>query len=513
MKKALCFMACLVLGAGFVHAQSVTSGALSGEIFDTNGDAIPGVRVLATDLDTSKTYGTVTDVNGQFRIPNVKPGMYKVDASLAGFQSHTWQDVTVRLGERTNLTVALGLAAAEGEIVVVGESSPLISPTKMGVTSSVSQGSLEALPTIDRSIYDFARTNPVFSTFSPGVSDGDVLSVSGRNNRYNNIQIDGSVNNDVFGLAATGTPGGQTGSQPIQLDAVQELQLVTSSFDVRQGGFTGGAVNVITKSGSNAFRGSVFGYYSDDNMVGNPEEVGEFGTFEDTEYGFSIGGPISRDKLFFFVNYGHRGYDAPTGFSLDGSSGQAWQGGEYTAEAEEFRQYTIATYGYDPGGLGEVTRERPSDKVFARVDWNINPSNTVYARHNFVDGSNIIIRPNNFFYNWPGNAYDFQAETNSTVAQWDAIFGDNAFNELRVTFQTIRGPRVGVGARFPQIRIEDVGGGSGDWQAGTEAFSTFNALDQDIWELTNDFTFFMGNHEIVIGTHNEFYSFDNLFIQ
>jgi hypothetical protein len=405
------------------------------------------------------------------------------------------------------------LEAATGEIIVVGQANELINPAKMGQTSSVAQQSIEGMPTLQRSIYDFARTNPVFSTYAPD-EDATVLSVAGRNPRYNNISIDGAVNNDVFGLADSGTPGGQAETQPIQLDAVQELQLVTSTFDVRQGGFTGGSVNVITKSGSNQFHGGLFGYTSSDSWVGDgPDYFPELGTFEDTEYGGSLGGPIARDKVFFFVNYGHNELDRPTGWSLDGSTGQAWQGGGFVPEAEEFISFNQNTYGFNPGGLGELTRQTPSDKIFLRFDFNLNDSNTLTARYNYVDASNVVNFPDDDTYEWDSEAYDFTSKTNSFVTQWNAIFAEKFFNELRFTYQTIRDNRSGVGQRFPHVEIINVDGDFNGWEAGTEQFSTFNSLDTDIIELTNDFTFFAGNHEIVIGTHNEFYSFKNLFIQ
>jgi outer membrane receptor protein involved in Fe transport len=368
------------------------------------------------------------------------------------------------------------------------------------------------MPSADRNLFDFARTNPVMSTFSPG-EDATILTVAGRNNRFNNISIDGAVNNDVFGLAASGTPGGQTQAQPISLDAVQELQLVTSSFDVRQGGFTGGSVNVITKSGTNNWSGSVYGYYADDNFVNDIDELGSLGTFEDQEYGFTLGGKLIRDRAFFFVSYETRDLSRPTGYSLDGTGGSCYQGCQFTQEAAQFRQHLIDNYGYDPGGLGQVTSETPNDKIFVRVDFNLNPSNNLTLRHNYIDASNYIIRPSNSVYQFPNNGYDFLNETNSTVAQWNAVWGDGYFNEMRLTYQTIRDKRRSPTDPFPTISIRDPDGNGNDWEAGFEAFSTANALDQDIIEFTNDFTFFAGDHEIVIGTHNQWYSFYNLFIQ
>ncbi|MEE4272086.1 MAG: carboxypeptidase regulatory-like domain-containing protein [Thermoanaerobaculales bacterium] len=515
MKRCVWFVICALALTGMVHAQGVTTGSLSGVVNDPNNELMPGVTVVATLTTTGNTYSAVTDGAGRFRIANVKVGgPYEVTATLDGFQTQTLTDIYVRLGETTHMIMALQLEAATGEIVVVGAAGELINPTKMGVGSSVNQNTLESMPTVERNLYDFARTNPVFSTYSPD-EDATVLSVSGRNPRYNNISIDGAVNNDVFGLADSGTPGGQTETQPIQLDAVQELQLVTSSFDVRQGGFTGGSVNVITKSGTNDFHGTVYGYTSSDSWVGSgPDYFNDFGDFDDTEYGFTLGGPIKKDKAFFFVGWGHNEYDRPTGWSLDGVTGQQWGGGtDFSAEAEEFRQYTIATYGYDPGGLSEQTRETPSDKILLKLDYNANDSNNLVFRYNYVDASNLINRPGYSLYEWDSEAYDMTNETNSFVAQWNAIFGDSYFNELRVTYQTIRDNRGGVTEPFPHITIENVDGQYNGWDAGTENYSTYNALDTDIIEITNDFTFFAGDHEIVIGTHNEIYSFKNLFIQ
>ena len=516
MKKFVCLTICTLLWAGLVQAQGVTTGSLTGVVLDPNDEALPGVAVVATLPATGNRYGTVTDVAGRFRMVNLKVGgPYTVQASLSGFKTHTFDDVSVRLGEATHLEVALQLEAATGEIEVVGESSPLIAPTKMGVASSVSQGSLEALPSIERNMYDMARSNPVFSTYDLDEQTATVLSVSGRSPRYNNISIDGSVSNDVFGLADSGTPGGQSGASPIQLDAVQELQLVTSSFDVRQGGFTGGSVNVVTRSGTNNFHGTLYGYYGDDSTVGDgPDDFPTFGEYEDSEYGFSFGGPISKDKVFFFTNYTQSQIDRGTGWSLDGSTGECWGGCNYIDEAEEFRQFNIDTYDFDPGGLGELIRPRPADRFFLRFDFNLDQSNTIVARFNYLDTQTVINRSDDDPYEWVSESYVYETQVKSLVGQWNAVFGSNAFNELRVTFQQVPGPRYGyTGQPFPHISISDVAGTGDEWQAGTEQFSTYNNLDQDIIELTNDFIFFTGNHEIVIGTHNEFYTIDNLFIQ
>lgn len=513
MKRVLCFVMCAVLWAGLAQAQGVTTGTMSGVVKDPTGALVPGVTVVATLETTGTRYATVSDAQGRFRMLNLRVGgPYTVEAELPGFQTATAGNVFVRLGEDTNLNFNLQLEAATGEILVVSESSPLIGPLKMGNATSVSEATIDALPSADRNLFDFARTNPVMSTYSPG-EDATILTVAGRNNRFNNISIDGAVNNDVFGLAGSGTPGGQTQAQPISLDAVQELQLVTSSYDVRQGGFTGGSLNVITKSGTNDWSGSVYAYYADDSFVGDNDDLGQLGTFEDEEYGFTLGGKIVQDKAFFFVNYEHRDLNRPTGYSLDGSGGLCYQNCEFSDEAAQLRQFMIDTYSYDPGGLGQVTSETPNDKFFVRFDFNLNASNNLTLRHNYIDASNFIIRPSNSRYQFPNNGYDFLNETNSTVGQWNAVFGDGYFNEMRLTYQTIKDKRSSPTDPFPTISILNPDGNGNDWELGFEAFSTANSLDQDILEFTNDFTFFAGDHEIVIGTHNEWYSFENVFIQ
>jgi len=528
VKTLLCLA--LVLSATAAYAQGVTTGAISGTVVAAeDGSALPGVAVEAIHEPTATRYTGITLANGQFRIQGVRVGgPYTVRAALDSFAPQEKTDVFVALGETVNLRFELQLATVEEVVTVVAESSDIINPSRTGAASNVSTEQIETLPTIQRGFEDFARTNP-FITVASENEDPESISVAGRNSRYNNIQIDGAVNNDLFGLADTGTPGGQADTTPISLDAIQELQLVISSFDVRQGGFSGGSVNAITRSGTNKFAGSVYYFNRDQDFVGDgPDVLGEFGEFDEEQYGFRLGGPISRDKVFFFVNGEVTDETQPTGFSIDGSTGQAFANGEAVEEANLFRNTLIERYGFDPGGLSQNVRDTPSDKFFARVDFNLADNHQLTLRHNFVDAENDINRPGNFSYEFPSETYQFTNETNSTVAQLNSVLGSDKFNELRVTYQTIqdrRGPRSGI--NFPFIEIENAVLEEGEdlpigdprrrfdleFEAGTERFSTRNALDQDILEITNDFTLVRGNHTITVGTHNELFSFDNLFIQ
>jgi hypothetical protein len=508
-------LALSILASTAVLAQGPTSASIRGKVLSADGDALPGATVTATHRPTGTQYTSISTSDGTFAMLNVRVGgPYSITALLEGFATQTLDDQFARLGETVTLEFRLPLEAVS-ETITVTSSSALINPSRTGSTSNVPEAAIETLPSIGRGLDDFARTNPFF-TVARGNEDPQAISVVGRSGRYNNIQIDGAVNNDLFGLAAQGTPGGQADTTPISLDAIQELQLLVTPFDVRQGGFSGGGVNAITRSGTNAFKGSVFYYTRDDSYVGDgPDRLGEFGTFEEDQYGFRLGGPISRDKLFFFVNGEISDRSRPSGFSIDGAQGTAFGGGALIAEAQAFRQALIDRYGFDPGGLEQQSIETPSDKFFGRLDWNINESNTLTFRHNFVDAENDVNRPSNFTYEWPSETYLFQNETNSTVVQWNSAVSGTMFNELRLVNQKIedrRGPKTGVA--FPWIEIENVTPGSGlEFEAGTEPFSTANSLDQDIFELTNDFTWLRGNHSFVFGTHNEFFSFDNLFIQ
>jgi len=524
MRTIFNFVLCatLLLAAIPAFGQGVTSGALSGTVDDSSGAVLPGVVVTAKHEPTGTMYNVVTRADGRYAIRNARVGgPYTVTAQLDGFKTQEFTDVFVRLGQDTEVDFKLELGAIEETVTVVGTTDNLFSSGRTGAASSVSLEEIENLPTVGRGLEDFARTNP-FMVVSGENQDPGAISVAGRSSRFNNIQIDGAVNNDLFGLADQGTPGGQANATPISLDAIAEIELVIADFDVRQGGFSGGSVNAITRSGSNNLAGSVFYFTRDDGLVGDgPDGLGEFGTFEEDQYGFRLGGPISQDKIFFFLNGEITDSTQPTGFSLDGASGQAFGGSNNAAfqeAANTFRNSLIDRFGFDPGGFGENSRETPSDKYFARVDFNLAPSHQLTLRHNFVDADNDINRPSSRTYEFPSETYAFTNETNSTVAQLNSVFGANAFNEARLTYQTIKDRRAGRdGLRFPWIEIEDVLGNADsarlEFEAGTEAFSTRNALDQDILEITNDFTWIKGNHTFVIGTHNEIFSFDNLFIQ
>ena len=493
----------------------VTGGGISGRVTASeDGTALPGVTVEAIHVPTGTRYNVVSGDAGRYTIQNVRVGgPYTITANLDGFRPAEQRGVQVRLGETIEVPLTLGLAALAETIEVTASAEQIIDPNRTGSSTAVSTEQIESLPTVNRSLQDFARTNPYFNV-DPGDSSSTRLSVAGRNNRYNTIQIDGAVNNDLFGLADTGTPGGQTDSQPISLDAIEQIQMVVSPYDVRQGGFTGGGINAVTRSGSNDWDGSLFYSQRNEEFVGDGPFDDPISNFDQDQYGGRIGGPILRDRLFFFLSGEINRRENPTGISADGSGGDQYRGeGTGTLpSASLFRDYLISNFQYDPGSLGDFPVTTDSDLALVKFDWNANPTNQVTLRHNYVDAARDVVSDRSSSrFRFPSAIYAIADETNSTVVQVNSIFGSSAFNEARVGFQTIRDVR-DTPVIFPTVEVGGTGPRSGALHAGTERFSGANALDQDVLEITNDFTFITGNHTVTAGTHNEIFEFKNLFL-
>jgi hypothetical protein len=497
------------LAAG-ASAQTVTTGAITGQVSDESGGVLPGASVVAVHEPTGSTYTATSDGDGRFSMLNTRAGgPYTVTVTLSGFREQKQSGISVALGSTRELGFRLNLESMTENVEVVATAGSVINPLSNGPASNVSEAAIETLPTIGRGLDDFTRTNPYFASTAIGGTNSNGVSVAGRNNRYNNIQIDGAVNNDLFGLAANGAPGGQADAQPISLDAIQELQLVVAPYDVRQGGFSGGGINAITRSGANQLFGTAYWFWRNQGLVGDGVLDTPFGDFSDKQFGASVGGPIVKDKAFFFVNGDLARKDVPNGFAIGGSSGQNFG---HQAEAQQMVDILQSRYNYNPGPFSEeFIRNTNNDKVFARLDFNLSQQHRLTIRHNYINGVNDLYGTANgsTTFNFPDHVYQFDSKTHSTVAQLNSTFGKSV-NELRFTFQRIREAR-GFPAAFPQIQV-DLADGS-RLLAGTEQFSAANSLDQDIFEITNDYTFFHGKHSITIGTHNEFFKFRNLFIR
>jgi hypothetical protein len=469
---------------------------------------LPGVAVTAVHTPTGTSYEGLTQSDGRFSILNVRVGgPYQLTAALSGFRNEVVRDVNVRLGEATDVPVKMQLATVTETVTVSADLSPVFTGAHSGTSENIGTAVIENLPTINRSLQDIARSSPYVNQL-PSDDGQAAMSVAGRNVRYNNVQIDGAVNNDVFAIASeggnTGMPGGSTAVQPVSFDVIQELQIVVSPYDVRQGQFSGGGINAITKSGTNQVRGSTFYVFRDESLVGTGPLNKEISTFNDKQFGGTLGGPILRNQAFFLGNVEWGRKKTPSGFSASGTTGVPWGS---TADVQRIVDIAKTQYGYDPGGLDEFIRDTNNNKVFARADFNLG-DHQLTVRHNYVDGLNDIGSMTAGTYKLPGNFYTQNSKTNTTVGQLNSRFG-TAVNEFRVSAQRIRDARDTLD-RFPRVRVRLSNGSTVD--LGTEQNSQANELDQDIWEVHDDYTMIRGTHTYTFGTHNEFFKFRNLFI-
>lgn len=502
---------CLCL-PGALMAQGITTASLNGTVIggaDVKKVPVPGALVQAVHEPTGTVFKAMSREDGRYNLPAVRVGgPYTITVSCEGFRAQEIKDIYLKLGEDRLVDFALVLETIDAGAVVVTESNPIISSSREGTSQNVGEDIITNMPSIARSLDDFTRMAPQFDSDreKPGA-----FNVGGRSSRYNNIQIDGAQNNDLFGLGNSGTPGGQTYTTPISLDAVQEFQIVMSPYDVRQGGFTGGGVNVITRSGTNTFHGSGFFFGRNQDLVGKGIPGTKFPKFNEYQFGARVGGPIIKDKLFFFANFEITRKTTPTDLTLDDSGSSSDFGGATItkADADRFISILKTKYGYDPGPYGYYDRKTNSNKIFARVDWNINPSNRMTVRYNWVDSLNDILWQSTTQFKFSDNMYHIKNKTNSAVFQLNSTIKDNLFNELTVAYSRIRDRRAGD-TRFPQVTAYIRG--SYQFRAGTEQYSTQNELDQDVVEVTDNLTFFKGNHTFTVGTHNEFFKFRNLFI-
>ena len=495
-----CLLAMFFLAMqSFSFAQTATTASISGTVTDQNGNPLPSATIIAVHVPSGTQYGTTSRTDGKYNFTAVRVGgPYEVTFSYVGYQKQTQNIEKLVLGQNYSLDVQLTPTSIElSGVLVTGNRGAIINENRTGSAQNVSSKQIEELPTIDRSFASFAKMSPMFSGLN--------YSAAGRSNRYNNIQIDGTQYNDLFGLGSSGTPGGQAHTNPISLDAIQEFQVVIAPFDVRLGGFTGSGLNAITKSGTNEFHGSVFGFGRNQSLVsdyyvGDKSPVADF---KEWQAGADISGPIVKDKIFFFVNFETTGHNEPLpnlSLSTTGVSTEA-----------SLIQSTLANRGFQTGGFGEYNTKQPSDKVFARLDFNLSENQKLSVHYNYVNAKQDILgsRGSSSSLSFDSYLYQFKNETNNIVAQLNSTIGNNMANELIAGYTSIRDNRGPQGTLLPEIQVD----GIVTYHMGTDRYSSANKLNQDIFEFTDNFSWFTGNHTITIGTHNEFFSFYNLFLR
>lgn len=520
--RILAVVVLLWTGWSTALSQGVTTGSVAGTITgqeaedpaSKNPRPLKGATVKVVSPTTGAVYGAVTREGGKFTIRGIRPGVYTLTVSFVGFETTQRPNVRVEAGETYAVSLSLAASAAKKEAVTVtAESDKIFDPSKTGSSSMISEQAITAAPTINRSISDMARMNPYTSQTETAGSDGlQGLSIMGVNSRFNNFQIDGAVSNDLFALGQAGTAGSQANSNFVSLDAIERLSVNVSPYDVRQNGFTGGLVNAITRGGTNEYKGSVFFFGRNQDLVGNSPDVYQrpFETFHDYQFGGRLGGPIIKDKLLFHVTMEGRLRSTPIEVSVNDPNALN-NFPVPTQVLDQIIEITKSQYGYDPGTYDPFNARNNTINTIARIDWNIDEQNKLQLRHNFTYGiqdRNLTRSAQTFSLSSRNNT--FTSINNQTVLQWNAILGEGMANELRVSFTKTNDDRVLDTEPFPEVRIQ-VGSGQ-NVILGPERNSQANALDQTLLSLTDDLTIFADDHTVTFGTHNEYSHFNNLFI-
>lgn len=509
----------------FAMAQ-VTTSNIRGTVTDDQNEPLLGANVVAVHTPTGTKYGVITNEDGRFNLLNLRVGgPYEVTISYIGFKEQQQNDIFLSLGKTFNLNVSLLTESqALDEVVVVSDRGGTFGSDRTGSETSVNRRELTRLPTISRSQSDFTRLEPSSS------SNG---SFGGRNDQYNNFSLDGAIFNNPFGLDAA-TPGGQTSAQPVSLDAIDQIQVSNAPYDVTQSGFTGASVNAVTKSGTNEFYGTAYGFFRNDDLTGGKidgDDIFKTG-LEQTQYGLSIGGPIIKDKLFFFVNFER---DELTELGTDGfvpnrGSGAANESrvlaSDFQLVDDLLRQVVVGEDAqgnaifYNPGAYEGFNFDQESTKGILKLDWNINDKNRLAIIYNFLNASKgkpanrnaIAFRgPDTSVLQFENAGYEINNNINSVQVELNSTLQDDMTNKLQMGYTHFDDFRNPFSSPAPSIQILDASGTSSYIIAGHEPFSINNRLDQKVFQVTDNLNIFKGNHTYTIGFSFEKFQFDNSF--
>jgi hypothetical protein len=498
----------MLLAAQVVVAQGVTTSGINGQVFGTNGEELPGATVIAVDVPSGSQYGTVTDLNGYYRLPNINPGgPYRVTVTFVGYEPYVKEGIYLQLGQVLKLNVNLSEQAQTLEgVEIVAQQNDVFDGNRTGAETAITLKSIEALPSVGRNLSDYTRLTP-----QARVTQLGGVEIAGMNNRYNSIYIDGAVNNDVFGLTNQGTNGGQTGISPFSVDIIDQISIQIAPYDIKLGGFAGAGINAVTRKGTNEFSGSAYFVMRNESIAGKTptdnEEVErtKLDEFSSNIYGFRIGGPIIKNKLFFFMNAEIQKDETPQPFDFATFNGDVTQ--------DQLAQLTakLQGYGYDPGGYTNVIRSLEGTKIFGRIDYNINKVHKLMVRHQYTKGTSTSpANSSTTNLRFANSGIYFPSTTNTTAIELKSNISSDKSNSLIIGITSVRDDRDPMGGNFPYVRIKD---GSSNIYFGSEEFSTANNLKQDIITLTDNFELYRGKHTFTFGTHNEYYNIYNLFIR
>ena len=513
------FLGVLLVAPGRAHAQGVTTAAVSGFVTDDTGTPLPGANVVAVHEPSGTQYGAAVRTGGAYNLPNLRVGgPYTVTVTFVGFETQSERGITLSLGQNLRLDFKLAEEAFElDDVQVTAEQDEVLNGDRTGAATYVNPEQVTRLPSVKRSTRDLTRVDPR--------SDGN-LSFGGRNWLYNNISLDGSYFNNPFGLDDP-APGGQTNAEPVPFDAVEQVQVSIAPFDVREGGFTGANINTVTKSGTNEYRGSVYTFFRNEDFIGNTVSGNEVIANPDLTFnqsGFTVSGPIIKNKLFLFVNGELERRDDPGTNFVASTGGGAAEPGKSRVQADvlqRIRQRMIDAYDYDPGPFQGFIHETNNDKLLVKLDWNINDNNNLTFRYNLLDAVRDL-PPHPFALSFAGtgrgpnenslpfqnSGYAINNELNSFALELNSR-GTNFANRFFASYNRFRDFREPFSEPFPTIEIAE--NGVTYTTVGHEPFSIHNILDQDVWQFTNNFTYFKGRHVVTVGANFEAFLFFNSF--
>jgi hypothetical protein len=517
-------LAVLVIGVFFVvsmgsptalEAQGVSTAAAAGRITDADGLPLAGARVEIRHTDTGATTVVLTAGDGRFYLPNLRPGgPYVLTVGKIGYAAVTREALSLPLGQVLQLDLVLQTEAVGlPELAVEIQADPEFNPARMGASTLIDQETVASFPTLTRNFVELATLSPMVKVSEEGVS------VAGANLRYNNIQVDGALNQDVFGLSPSGVVGGQANARIVPLEAVEQFQVLVAPYDVRQSGFTGGLLNAVTRSGTNQWQGAAFGYYRGEALVGGLEidNVSYKPDNLDNLYlGATLGGPIKRDRVHFFSAFEfERRRAPPAGFHV----GQADPARTRLAPDSAARMESILQgYGADPGTAGVYTLENQLANVFARLDFQLGEAHDGMLRYNFAGA--VDDPPANRL---PGDAYEFssvgtetETKNHSVLFQLLSSVSSQVSNDLLVNLQWIRENETPLAdySRIETTVRSDIDGRTLEQtvRSGADVFAHANELDQDILQITDNLTWATGQHRFLGGVSFQRFGIRRLFL-
>ena len=510
-KKLLHFLVAMLMLPVLTFAQN-TTGSLSGSVKADNGEVLVGATISVLHVPTGTVYKVQSRKTGAFDISNMQPGgPYTISVSYVNYQTEKREDIYINLGDAARLDVVLTTKITKLADVTVNASRKSSDLSVRGGTQTIiGKDKIENLPTVGRNLQDYLRFTPSVKLVG-GTGGLTGISIAGQNNRFNSFYIDGAVNNDQFGLSASGTNGGQTSVGPISMDAVDQIQVMVSPFDASIGNFTGGGINATTKSGTNEVSGTIYSFTQNQDLTGKtPTGLSSAATklnpFSAKTMGGSVGGAFIKNKLFYFINYETIESNRPQPFDFAGYKGAS------SASTIDALAATVKTkYGYDVGSYLDNPETVSSKRLAAKLDWNISSNHrlSISYRHSEAKDFNTS-SSNSTTVNFYNNGVLYPNKTSSLSAELRSTFKNGISNKMLFTITDVTDDRSQIGDPFPRVSITD---GAGKIVFGSEEFSTSNLLRQTNKNFLDYLKFSVNNHNLTLGIDYELSKSYNVFIR